>query len=209
MVHACKPTLIDECVLSSHDRKLRQSASQMMTLASELPLIIGDKVKDDDKYWKAFLVLLRICQIVISPHINLNTIEYLQQLIEEKLILFTELYPNENIIPKQHYMIHYPSQILRSTPLINSWTIRHEAKLSFVKRASCRGNFKNVCLTAAKKHQLWQSQQLQSDNFLHPETEFSSKPIISSFNEEEGHVQQVLTQLFPKFQALLYIITSG
>lgn len=195
--HNNKPSLIDERVLNNSDRKLRQSASQMMTLVRELPLIIGDKVNIDDKYWKAFLILLRICQIVISPRISFDTIEYLRQLIEEKLVLFTELYPNESIIPKQHYMIHYPSQILRSGPLIHSWTMRHEAKLSFVKRASRRGNFKNVCLTAAKKHQLWQCQQLQSENFLHPDTEFSSKSTISSFDEEDEHVQRLLTQLFP------------
>ena len=101
--HNNKPTLIDERVFNGQDRRLRQSASQMMTLVRELPLIIGDKVKDDDQYWKAFLVVLRICQIVLSPRINSDTIEYLRQLIEEKLILFTELYPNANIIPKQHY----------------------------------------------------------------------------------------------------------
>lgn len=148
-------------------------------------------MKDDDKYWKAFLYC-SICQIVISPRINSDTIEYLRQLIEEKLILFTELYPNENIIPKQHYMIHYPSQMSRSGPLIHSWTMRHEAKRSFVKRTSRRGNFKNVCLTAAKKHQLWQCLQFQSE---HPDTELSSKSTVSSFDE---HVQQVLTELFPE-----------
>lgn len=190
------PTLIDERVLTNSDRKLRQSASQMMTLARELPLIIGDKVKDGDKYWESFLVLLRICQIVVSPSITQDTIEYLRQLIEEKLILFTELYPTESIIPKQHCMIHYPSQIMRSGPLIHSWTMRHEAKLSFIKRASRRVNFKNVCLTAAKKHQLWQCQQLQTENFLHPEIEFSPKSNLLSFAEEDDHIQHVLLQLF-------------
>lgn len=75
--HHNKPTLIDERVLNNADRKIRQSASQMMTLVCELPLIIGDKVKEDDKHWEAFLLLIRICQIVISPRINPDMIEYL------------------------------------------------------------------------------------------------------------------------------------
>ncbi len=195
--HKNKPTVIDECVINKSDRKIRQSASQMITLAVELPFLIGDKVPENDERWKAFLLLLRICQIIISPSISPDTVEYLRQLIEEKLICFSQLYPNETIIPKQHYMIHYPSQILRSGPLIHSWTMRHEAKLSFIKRASRRGNFKNVCLTAAKKHQLWQCQKLQSDNFLHCEVESSPKPKLSSYNEEEECIQQKLRQLFP------------
>ena len=192
------PTQIDDRILNQSDRKLRQSASQMMTLARELPLIIGDLVKDGDKHWEAFLMLLRICQIIVSPFINYDTIEYLQQLIEEKLLSFTELYPNETVIPKQHCMIHYPSQILRSGPLVHSWTMRHEAKLSFIKRASRRGNFKNVCLTAAKKNQLWHCQQLLCEDILHPEFKVSPKPTLSSFGEEDEHVRCVLSRTLPQ-----------
>ena len=36
---------------------------------------------------------------------------------------------------------------------MNTWTMRYEAKLSIIKRASCHGNFKNICLTIAKRHQ--------------------------------------------------------
>ena len=32
---------------------------------------------------------------------------------------------------------------------------------------------------------------------------------VFSFDEEDDHVQQVLQQLFPKYQVLLFIITSG
>ena len=56
-----KPTLIDERVFNNDsDSKLRQSASQMMTLAFELPLIIGDVIPVGDNNWEAFLLLLRI-----------------------------------------------------------------------------------------------------------------------------------------------------
>ena len=58
-----------------------------------------------------------------------------------------------------------------------------------------------MCLTAAKKHQLWQCLQLQSENFLHHDTEFSSKSTVSSIDEEDEHVQQVLTELFPEISS--------
>lgn len=185
-----KPTEIDEGVTNSLDRKIRQSASQMMTLSQELPLLIGDKIKVHDKNWDSFLLLLRICSIAISPVITPDTVAYLRILIEEKLVLFRQLYPDASIIPKLHYMIHYPAQIIRSGPLVHSWTMRQEAKLSFIKRVSQRGNFKNVCLTAAKKHQLWQCQKMQSgERILHPDIECSPKKSTFLFEELLNHVQ--------------------
>ena len=49
--------------------------------------------------------------------------------------------------PKMQYMVHYPSQIEWHGLLIHSWTVHHEAKLSFVKRASRRSSFKNILKT--------------------------------------------------------------
>ena len=195
-----KPTTVEDRVLNNSDRKLRQSASQMMSLVDALPFLIGDFIPYDDPNWKSFLILARICQIIISPRVSSDTIEYLRYLIEEKLTCFSTLYPSETIIPKQHYMIHYPSQILRSGPLIHCWTMRHEAKLSFIKQASRRGNFKNVCLTATKKHQLWQCQKLsESDHFLHDcNFETSPKSTDSTYNEEEDCIQEILHTLFPE-----------
>ncbi len=94
-----KPNTIEERILNSGDRKIRQSASQMMSLLFELPFIIGDKVPEDDAHWKGFLILLRICQIAISPKIFADTTEYLRCLIEEKLDCFDRLYPNKKKFP--------------------------------------------------------------------------------------------------------------
>ena len=155
------PVPIDPKVLGSNS-KIRQSASQMMTLSRELPLLIADTIPHDDQNWHSFLVLLKICSIAVSPLCTHDTIAYLRVLIEEKLYLFQQLYPEESMIPKLHYMIHYPSQIERLGPLIQSWNMRQESKLGFVKRVSRRGNYKNVYKTVAKKHQFWLCHQIQS-----------------------------------------------
>ena len=134
------PRPIDPSILRSHETKIRQSASQMMTLCQHLPLLIGDKVPQDDVHWNSFLLLLQICRIVNSPIISPDTIAYFRILIEEKLRVFKELYPYEKLLPKHHYMLHYPLQIELLGPLITSWTMRHESKLSFVKRVSRQSN---------------------------------------------------------------------
>ena len=128
-----------------------QSASQMIMLSCNFPLLIGDKVPECDVIWDSFLLLLKICCIALSPVCTPDTIPYLKILIEEKLSSFKGLYPEIRLIPKFNYMIHYASHIEKFGPLINSWTMRQELKLSFIKRVSRQGNFKNVPLTVAKK----------------------------------------------------------
>lgn len=122
----------------------------MIALTREFLMLVADKIPDTDEHWKAFLLLLKICKIALSPKTTPDTIACLRVLIEEKLFSFTKLYPDQHLKPKQHYMVHYPSQMEQFGPLIHSWCMRYEAKLSFIKRASQQGSFKNVCLTVAK-----------------------------------------------------------
>ena len=132
-----------------------QSAAQMFSIVRNLPLLIADKIPESDDKWYSILLLIKICPVALSPVVTPDTVPYLKVLIEEKLYLLHSLYPESTLKPKMHYLIHLPSQIERHGPLIHSWTMRHEAKLSFIKRASRRGNFKNICLSVAKYHQLW------------------------------------------------------
>ena len=108
---------------------------------------------EDCKYWLLYILHLKICNIATSWQIKPDTISYLGILIEEHHTQFKSLYPDRAIIPKMHYMLHYPSQIVRYGPLIYAWTMRHEAKLSVIKRAARHGNFKNICHTIAKRSQ--------------------------------------------------------
>lgn len=126
---ANRPSPFDSKIATNPSAKIRQSASQMISLSRELPLIIADLIPCDDEYWYSFLLLLKICSIAVSPLCTHDTIAYLTVLIEEKLHIFSQLYPAENIIPKQHYLVHYPSQMERLGPLIHSWNMRHESKL--------------------------------------------------------------------------------
>lgn len=71
-----KPSLIDPASLEDPDRKFRQSASQAISLARHLPLLIADKVPEDDENWHSVLVLLKICQICLSPICVHDTIPY-------------------------------------------------------------------------------------------------------------------------------------
>lgn len=119
-------------------------------------------------------------------------------LVEEKLHLLKALYPASTIKLKMHYMIHYPSQIELHGPLIHTWTMRHEAKLSFVKRSSRRGNFKNILQTVVKHHQLWLCYQLNCEaHFLYPEHQLSPRATCSTLLTLPEAVRSLILAVIP------------
>jgi hypothetical protein len=77
-----------------------------------LHLLIGDLIPEDDSHWQNFLLLLQIEEILLSPTTSPELAAYLAVLIGEYLESFSDLYTRP-IIPKQHYMLHYPRQIVR------------------------------------------------------------------------------------------------
>ena len=80
-----KPSLLDTNLCRS-TMKIRQSASQMMALCRYFPLLIADKIPEDDEHWVSYLLLLRICDVALTPVCTQDTIPYLAQLIEERLL---------------------------------------------------------------------------------------------------------------------------
>ena len=77
------------------------------------PLMFGDYVPENNPHWENFLILLTILNIVMAPVISMNLVAYLRLLIEQHHLEFKELYPDCSIIPKFHYIVHYPEIITR------------------------------------------------------------------------------------------------
>lgn len=88
-------------------------ATQMWCLGRLLPLMIGAKISEGDQRWCNFLRLLRIMDYLFAPVLSKDCVAHLKELIEEHHKEFKELYPSCTIIPKMHYMVHYPEFIER------------------------------------------------------------------------------------------------
>ncbi|CAJ1050800.1 uncharacterized protein LOC127420693 isoform X2 [Xyrichtys novacula] len=112
-----KPCPISVNTLTSDDNILKQSAGQMLVLLKILPFLF-DTIGDND-YTKMLHKLLEIVKILFSPIIALSTLSKLKLLIEQHLKDFKGLFPDTNIIPKQHYLLHLPSQIKALGPTHN------------------------------------------------------------------------------------------
>ena len=107
------------------------------------------------------------------------------------------LYPNESFIPKLHYIIHYPQQIIHQGPMIRAWTMRYEGKLKYSKGVSRNGNFKNITYSLAKRHQKWLVYHIHTSSIFTPE--YIRGPIIATvpLSEEEHEIQQLIQNSIP------------
>ena len=78
-----------------------------------LPLLIGEKVPDDDEKWNLFLNLMEIVDYLFSPKIIEDQAAHLSALISDHHQDFVTLYPDHSIIPKMHFMIHMPRLMIQ------------------------------------------------------------------------------------------------
>lgn len=102
----------------------------------------------------------------MAPVQNDESISYLESKIVEHRQRYLELFPDVRLLPKHHYLEHYPQMLRYFGPLTAVWTMRFEAKHGFFKKilkhTSC---FKNVPLTLASKHQLMIAFHINSPSY--------------------------------------------
>lgn len=139
--------------------KLKGGAMQLHNFLRLFPVLMEDKIKDPfHEAWHCIILLNEIVEIVMAPTIDKKILPYLSLIIREYIHLRRKLFPNVPLRPKHHYMIHYPSLILRYGPLIKVWAMRFESKHSYFKRTvRYTQNFINVLKTLSEKHELFQS----------------------------------------------------
>lgn len=83
----------------------------MWCLGRLLPLMIGDKVPEDNDHWLNFVRLRDIMDYLLAPVLTPDCIGYLKVQVQDHHETFKSLYPDCSITPKMHYLIHYPECI--------------------------------------------------------------------------------------------------
>lgn len=117
--------------------------------------MIGLKIPEDRPVWQMLMSLKSIVELVMSQsHIG-GSICYFDSLILEHRSRLLEAFPQQKLIPKYHFLEHYPQLTREFGPVAALWTMRFEAKHSFFKTIVRQtGCFKNILLTLANKHHL-------------------------------------------------------
>ncbi|XP_055372059.1 uncharacterized protein LOC129606032 [Condylostylus longicornis] len=151
-MHINKPSEIMEEHLKA--KKLRYSSSEIFWLTKYLGILIGDFIPDNNKKWEVFLVLKQICDKLFLLAINDNLISELEELISYHHQIFMQCF-STHLRPKHHYMTHYCHIMKLIGPLIQLWSMRHEAKHKVLKDiANSTTSRKNICQTIVERYLL-------------------------------------------------------
>ena len=167
-----RPSPITQTTLNSDTNSLKQKASQMLCLGRLLPLMIGNLIPEEGERWQLFTLLIQAAMIVLSPMVNKNSLGVLEGLIEEHHTLFCTHYPGRSVIPKMHYLVHYPKHMYLFGPMVRTWCMRYEAKHRYIKRlAAFIGNFTNLPFSMAERMLLHEHLSLcEKGNVSHQKT---------------------------------------
>ncbi|KAK2843712.1 hypothetical protein Q7C36_011927 [Tachysurus vachellii] len=176
-----RPTRVN---LDSIGNNIGLNSIQTLCLVRNIPLIFGDIVPEGNQNWTLLLLLLQIINIIFSPSVTLGMTVHLKHLIMEHHDLFKHLYPGRNLIPKHHFVLHYPSCIRKIGPLIHMWSMRFEAKHRVFK--STLKNFKNITVSLAKKHQMSIAPNWETSPLNH--VEYGPLKTFNVDNEENGEM---------------------
>lgn len=150
-----KPQPISLEKLQGKEKKLGMNASQAWCFARYFCLLVGDFLDESYTYMQLIYILLDIVDIVFSPNITVSMTYRLEELIHHHHQLFRTLFPEQSLIPKQHFLIHYPSKIRKLGPCVQYWCMRFESKHSSAKEfCHLLHNFKNICKSIAWKQQI-------------------------------------------------------
>lgn len=173
-------------------KKLGGHSAQNWTLFRLLPLLIGDKVKTDDKLWKLYLLLKSAVEMACAPALSAQQIESMRGLIKKYMrkrrILGTKYKP------KHHFFAHYPDLFLQFGPLIHLWTLAFEHRHQYFKKvAKISNNFINLGKLLASKFQLLQAYMSMGELF--PDSASYSKCSPLDEGDYEPELQDFLSGL--------------
>lgn len=206
-----KPVFLCADDLKSPHENLGQTAAQIWLLSRVFVLFAEPFSQHCPDVWTVLLSILEITAICLSKKISINILGYLKDIIEEHLQMFRNVF-NENITPKQHYLVHLPSQILKFGPLVRVWAMRFEAKhQQFKLIPKITKNFRNLPKTLAERHQSGvraDSISLSADDnpFDHPlfRKDFicgGSSSYLRALDEQERNiVKDTITRFYPSFE---------
>lgn len=156
-----RPNFFPDNFLTS--KRLVGTASQKLELFYLLPQIVNLSVLCNCAAWEVYLSLRECMDYILSPVIEKDALPYLSDCIESYLLKFKDTFGANNIIPKHHFMMHFPNLIIKYGPLRNFWCMHFEEKHQYFKKLiSNLRNFKNVTHTLASRHQMRLAHALSS-----------------------------------------------
>ena len=160
-----RPPPLRDTVFNGDERyKMKQTAEQARIFLKSLPFLLLQYVGHENQVFQLLLQIVLIVQTCFSPVISEERIMELQDNIESHLQCFKDIFPEVNITPKMHYMLHIPNQMMQLGPLVRHCCMRFEARHRYFKELAPQQNFKNICLSLAEHCQRDLCKDFQTEN---------------------------------------------
>ena len=102
-------------IVSGISFKLKETACEVWNLIRLLPLIIGDKIDEGNKFWGCLLKFVILVERLSSPSFIKSDLVILanELMIKDFFLSYQENFATANIKPKAHFLRHYPDMICR------------------------------------------------------------------------------------------------
>lgn len=143
------------CEIALDKHNIGQSASQMKRLFQFIPFILHPHRNNAAlrSVWNTISSLQQIMEIVFSYDIEESDLKVLEDNLEIHTSSIGENFKS-NLIPKHHFMLHYPTIIRTAGPLIHFMMMRYESKHQQLKGLiKNTRNFRDINQTIAVRHQ--------------------------------------------------------
>ncbi|KAE8747825.1 hypothetical protein FOCC_FOCC005437 [Frankliniella occidentalis] len=222
-----KPSAIEAVHLKNEN--LRTSASETLALANMLPFVLLDSdelsssVKSvcHQENLNCFILRLNLLNLQMATQFTVQDVENLRKMTNNHHKMFLKCYPGSEI-PKMHYEIHLPTQILLFGPLRQHWCFRFESKQAEFKRVwKISHNSVNVYHSLAWRHQTKQAGDMmlsvEGDDGPYLKTaNCKGVPKSKKIGEMNEKHQQMLLEVFSltppnvtTFDKYEYIVVKG
>lgn len=162
------------------DLKLKQNARSLMLISQILPLLIFNKIPEEDPFYRNWMRLIAFSCLCCSSMITLDTIGSMQELLEEYLLQFKRLHPELPIRQSQHDLLHLCQQAIRFGPPKVFWCYSHERKNNVLKKYQ-KNCFKNPPLSLMRRNQIECCYNSTARNFLTHADEVKDGKYVSFF----------------------------
>jgi hypothetical protein len=155
--------------INPQNKKLRGSMSEVYKIITVLPYFLlfapPEAIEKQPDLMNLMMKMVRITQLAVAPSISVDQVCLLTAEIEEYFRLRLQIFPNNQLLPKHHFLCHYPELIREYGPLGKFWTLPFEHKHQYFKIMMGHAkNYINESKLLAERHQFLQV-SLKNDRF--------------------------------------------
>lgn len=146
-------------------KKLKMSASEMISFTRYFGLLVGDKIEENNETWTLYVLFRKIISIITSPRIVSGHVTALDEIVPSFLFLYKKIYGDLTF--KFHNMTHLVRALKKNGDM--KFESKHrQLKLTAVSTSSR----KNLLWTLSIRNQLRLAYERLTKNIQHDRVKF-------------------------------------